>query len=233
MKQCALHHDYSAPRALVCIVHSHLSCDAYTYVASHDQAAALKEEPCTAVLQHEPGEQITALCCTEAADNAISLIVTATCNDVGSGAVHNLHIWRVRSEVVSDASLEVTKSVTLDSHHPQAITSICAVPPGADKNAAYVTCSKGDSSQPNGDYFGRIMLWDNNGTALCMRLGINEVTQLNCDATVSRVISTVNSNKETLIAACNEHFIELWNVTTGTHLEPWQPGALHSNRCED
>jgi hypothetical protein len=59
------------------------------------------------------------------------------------------------------------------------------------------------------------------------------ITQLNCHATVSRVISTVNSNKETLIAACSEHFIELWNVTTGTHLEPWQPGALHSNRCED
>jgi hypothetical protein len=109
--------------------------------------------------------------------------------------------------------------------HLNAIISICAVPlrGSSSKGAAFVTCSRGNGTFTDADH-GTIRLWTSDGTPLMMKLESGEdVEDIDCNASVSKVIITVNNLGQTFIAAWYTAHrpqlpgIELWNTTTGTY----------------
>jgi hypothetical protein len=122
---------------------------------------------------------------------------------------------------------------TVAAAHQNAIISICAVPAGAVplSGAAFVTCSRGNGTGTGFDY-GTIRLWSLAGDAVSMKERETFVEELRCEASVSKVIITVNNLGHTLIAACyaktdKKTGIELWNIDTGTYRR-WEEGIPNS-----
>jgi WD40 repeat protein len=118
----------------------------------------------------------------------------------------------VPETVLVEAPVEIVPEA-----HLNAITSVCAVPlrGSSSDGAALVTCSRGN---------GTFRLWTSAGTPLTMKLESGEdVEELDCNASVSKVIITVNDLGQTLIVAWYTAHrsrlsgIEIWNTTTGTY----------------
>jgi WD40 repeat protein len=190
---------------------------------------------CTACL-HVRGEAITAFChlttgLTELQNNVVTATTTAE-------AVQSVHIWRIQCDPPRLDSRGLQSACVLRkpaegaaTRHRKEIISICAVPAGAacSTDAAFVTCSKGDSTSNDVDD-GEIRLWTSQGTSVIMILrqgnSVEELEELKCKASVSKVIITVNKERHTLIAASytgSTAGIELWNITSGTY-ETWDAG---------
>jgi hypothetical protein len=146
-----------------------------------------------------------------------------------------LHIWhtqRQQAEFDSEGRHVVPETVLVEAPveivpeaHLNAITSVCAVPlrGSSSDGAALVTCSRGNGTFTDADH-GTIRLWTSAGTPLTMKLESGEdVEELDCNASVSKVIITVNDLGQTLIVAWYTAHrsrlsgIEIWNTTTGTY----------------
>jgi WD40 repeat protein len=182
--------------------------------------------PGPAVCQHAEGAEITAVCCLRCTDNTNNVVITATTTK-GIETLHSLHIWHMmyqQAEYDHDGKCIKPEACTVEERinpvamrHPNAIISICAVPAGAPSNGAtFVTCSKGVIAT---SARGTIKLWTVEGDALPMMVKrIVSVQEIHCEASVSRVIITVNKQGHTLIACCAAGLagIQLWNITEGT-----------------
>jgi WD40 repeat protein len=177
------------------------------------------------VCEH-PGEAVTAICCFPGKDEHTDILVTATTN---TEAIHSLHIWHIQrqqaeyardgSQIASEACIPLKRpNYPVTTQHANAIVFISGVPVSARKTsrAAFVTCSKnlGD------DAHGAIRLWALNGDEIAMKIGSGvSVNELQCKASISKAIVTVNKEGHILIAACyaTAHTgVDLWNTTTGT-----------------
>eukprot|EP00953_Heterococcus_sp_UTEX-ZZ885_P036192 18660-Heterococcus_DN1.PRE.2 len=206
--------------------------------ADLDQALSTASVVC----KHADDEKITAVCClTTCTDDHKSIVVTATTTAEGT---HSLQIWHTQRQevefdreyrqVVPETILVAAPVTIVPEAHPNVITSICAVPlrGSSSKGAAFVTCSRGNGTLTVEDH-GTIRLWSSDGTPLKMELkGGGVVEELNCNASVSKVIVTVNRYRETLIAACftaRRTGIEIWNTTTGTY-NIWDAGNKRSRQ---
>eukprot|EP00953_Heterococcus_sp_UTEX-ZZ885_P040909 20900-Heterococcus_DN1.PRE.1 len=181
-------------------------------------------------LQHEEHDMVTAVCCLPCKLGVHHNVVTATTTGIVR-PTHSIHIWRLSESVaprdrqgnISCNALALNQSrkasCTFAEKHQNAITSICAVPAAVVSltHAAFVTCSKG-SDTPSDDH-GTIRLWTKGGAAVSMKLHEDDsITKLPCEASVAKVIITVDQNGDTLIAAyfaARSTGIELWNITTG------------------
>jgi hypothetical protein len=160
------------------------------------------------------------VCCFPCTDDTKTVVITATT----TRGIHSIHIWRIEYQQAGRyETLKSTELVaTMAGAHPNAITSISAVPAGASPShgAAFVTCSKGSGTTTN-DNYGIIRLWTKEGNAVKMKRlnGESEVIELHCEASVTKVIVAVHEETNTFIAAhyTDEHTgIELWNITLGT-----------------
>jgi WD40 repeat protein len=181
-------------------------------------------------LQHEDHNMVTAVCCLPCKLGVHHNVVTATTTGIVR-PTYSIHIWRLSESVaphdrqgnISCNALALDQSrkasCTFAEKHQNAITSICAVPAAVVSltHAAFVTCSKG-SDTPSDDH-GTIRLWTKGGAAVLMKLHEDDsITKLPCEASVAKVIVTVDQNGDTLIAAyfaARSTGIELWNITTG------------------
>jgi WD40 repeat protein len=177
------------------------------------------------------GEKITAVCARADKCDEVNTVLLAVTKTTVTGSVHNLRTFRIQHhEMVINATVGTTddENATVVAAHPSPIMSMCAIPLGAVNAAAFVTCSKGTRTTVSTDGgHGLIRLWTSQTDAVPMMLKGDQVVELKCNASVTKVVATLNCEREVLIAACSSDdcFIELWNVTTGIYGR-WNPGKL-------
>eukprot|EP00953_Heterococcus_sp_UTEX-ZZ885_P019038 10635-Heterococcus_DN1.PRE.1 len=157
--------------------------------------------------KHADDERIDALCCLTTCTidlEVLNIMITATTT---AGGIH-LHLWH---EWYRQRYVPYQQVLHLRIR------------------AAFVTRSGGDGTD-----HGTIMLWTLDGDAVSMKMANGLfVEELHCEASVSKVIVTVNNEGHTLIAACyastdegagagtdGRTGIVLWNISIGT-FEKW------------
>jgi WD40 repeat protein len=99
--------------------------------------------------------------------------------------------------------LNVGLRQTITAAHNGNISALCSLPKGNKTGALLASCGTD----------GTIKLWNLHDS--------KSVRELTCKT--KQLIATIDSNGETLLAACNDH-IELWNLDTDNYVK-WQPSV--------
>jgi hypothetical protein len=196
------------------------------------------------VCKHADDEEITAVCCLQVYNikknddrtdrrERMNVVVTATT----ARGTHSLHVWHIRNSQAEfdEQGRQINpKTYTIDqpvysvrAARPNAIKSICASETSL-YNVDFATCSAETGPVAHVDR-GIIKPWSSREKQLAVSVthfrNGNE-DGLRCEASVSKVIITVNRYGYTLIAAsytARYIGIELWNITTGTY-NKWDAG---------
>jgi hypothetical protein len=200
--------------------------------------------------KHADDEEITAVCCLQVnhipMNNdrtfrraRMNVVVTAT----SARGIHSLHVWHIsnlqaefdeQGRQINPKTYTIHQPVySVGTAHPNAIKSICASATSLD-NVVFATCSAETGTATVTDNrpvalvdHGTIKLWSSRGRPVTVTHCRNgTIDGLRCEASVSKVIITVNRYGVTLIAACFTARctgIELWNITTGTY-SIWDAG---------